>query len=298
MFGDRNFESRGGLHIYGHDGTMTVSHTNNNGLSSSSSSSSTQVLRDSYNNSGTLFSQSSQQQNSSSSDEGVRGSIAQQRRRSHRPRGCRGGRKNRKNREAKAAREATGGEPMIPRAGSPPHNKPVSESVPVTQGDLSRYQHFKTSASRNNNNVNAWTQRSPSILPPPSNRSSNSSSKDATRQMLPPPLPPFVNGTDPFVAKPVKDISRFLKMLPSFEEPDQSFSSSSQDMSLEFSVQESKLPLWEQQEPPMCSAISSSSSSTSSGDETGSLFATSPRSFLMGNLVQVDGFPRSDFSLW
>lgn len=287
MFAGRNFESP--LHIYG------SSKTNDNNQSSS------QVLRDSYNTTGNHHpytgegssTSSSSQQTSSHQDDSSRGSMAQ-RRRSHRPRGCRGGRKNRKNREAKAARgeelvpSTTSDSILMPRIGPPPHNKPVSESaLSEHQGDLPSY--HQPVAARVGTSTNAWAQRSPSILPPPSVTTSTQQ-QDTTRKMLPPPLPPFVNGNDPFVAKEAKDISKFLKMLPSFEEePEQQ---PSQDAFVEASSSLEKL--WEQ---PMRSAISSSSSS-SSGDEAGSLFVTSPRSFLMGNLVPAEGFPRSQFSLW
>ena len=253
---------------------------------------------------------------------GVEASAAQPRRRSHRPRGCRGGRKNRKNRErnaAAAAAAATGSSvalSALATSKSQPNSNTAHTNINHTtknsplKGDLSNYQFVNTGK--------AWGGNHHSPLPK-SDHSDNTNSP-MKRQMLPPPLPPFLNGQDPFVEKKAKeqaDDQACLKMLPSFDERELTAFLSAPVASSSTAV-ERFLSTSAFQQPldlrhllsgsdgiPIGTVISSSgsgsdddytssSTSTSQGKnqriemqrqqelESGSLFVTSPRSFLLG----------------
>ncbi len=187
------------------------------------------------------------------------------RRRSHRPRGCRGGRKNRKNREAKAAALAAA-------VGSPV--KPTT----VVKGDLSPFQYLNTNSSGN------WKNKAQVTA-------------EKGQMLLPPPLPPFVGGRDPFAGDNGEDsMAMGLKMLPSFEDeattetPSSSFEDHSVCVALEqtlFGFQQGTMSTFDSSDDSDCGSESLKNQRIEKQRrqqlESGSLFVTSPRSFLLGS---------------
>ena len=181
------------------------------------------------------------------------------RRRSHRPRGCRGGRKNRKNKQQTDAlgnfptngpqgpfSSATFGNGNIGILPDAPLSQRQNQDFPqLSKGNLSAYQHSRTETSTMN-----WSSSKQSISLIgnfESVRCSNNhisphkitnhtnhyksisspSPKKPTLQVLPPALPPFVVGKDPFL-QGEESLDMGLKMLPSFEDSvvSESFNSS------------------------------------------------------------------------
>lgn len=189
---------------------------------------------------------------------------SQSRRRSHRPRGCRGGRKNRKNREAKAAAySAVSGTPV--------------KQMKVIKGDLSPFQYLNTNTSC------SWNTKA-------------LAESEKGQMLLPPPLPPFVGGRDPFAGDNGEDMAMGLKMLPSFEDeastetPSSSFEDHSVCVALEqtlFGFQQGTMSTFDSSEDSDCTTESLKLQRIEKQRrqhlESGSLFVTSPRSFLLGS---------------
>lgn len=127
------------------------------------------------------------------------------RQRSHRPRGCRGGRKNRKNKDEFGSFLS----PATDKTDAPLSQRQNFPPSPL-KGDLSPYQHVHTSKS-------AWDFDNHTLL--------NSAQKQQIQhhrqhQLLPPPVPSALFARHHYGTGPAEALGSGLKMLPSFDEQD------------------------------------------------------------------------------
>jgi len=222
------------------------------------------------------------------------------RRRSHRPRGCRGGRKNRKNKPSTttgapsqegtpSASTSSSSSPSTGILPDAPFSQRQNQTFPqLSQGNLSAYQHVRTTTPSESNHPHqssSWLSSAKTPFVGESTRSITSTihtihhnisptKKKPSLQVLPPALPPFLAGKDPFLQGGKADTSGDLKMLPSFDDS---------VTTVEGIPSPIKHQQYQQQQyPPIQSMDISMSSISSSQTKSSSTFALPPMDHLLG----------------